>query len=145
MGFQLTSEDLQAVQVAIDVARRLMHHPETNPEYMPAITKALDALRRLPEPTPGCDCGFGIHYRAGDREFSERKYMSFSISEAAFEISMGGSVYEAGIGSDSYDEGNWYFEDSGYARRECELFRIEGQAGQYLNLGAEITSWLDEE
>lgn len=119
-----------------------MHHPETDPEYVPTITKAHEALQRLPQPTPSCDCGFDILYRAGDREFSERKYLSFSISEGAFEISMGGSVYEARIGSDSYDEGTWYLEDSGYARRECdELYQIESKVQEYLNLGSVISAW----
>jgi hypothetical protein len=103
------------------------------------LGKALYALERLPLVTPGSYSEFGIVYREGDEEFSEMRYITFRISEAAFEISMGGSVYDKAVGSDSFSDPGWVVEAGGYRETECEIRGLEELVTEYLNLGAKIT------
>lgn len=100
---------------------------------------ALYALERLPLVTLGSFSEFGIAYRAGTEEFSEMRYIDFRISESAFEISEGGSVYDKAVGSDSFSEPGWVVEVDGYRSAECDLYNLEDSIAEYLNLGAEIS------
>ena len=67
------------------------------------------------------------------------RYIDFRISESAFEISQGGSVYDKTVGRDSFSEPGWLIEIGGYRSTECELYNLEESIEEYLNLGAEIT------
>ena len=67
------------------------------------------------------------------------RYITFRISESAFEISIGGSVYDSAVGSDSFSDPGWLVEAGGYRETECELYELEGSIVEYLNLGAKIT------
>lgn len=136
--FVLTDDDYYAINIAINVARRLLNNPEITPRQVVGMGNALYALKRLPLVTPGCFCEFGIVYRAGSEEFSEMRYIQFRISESDFEISMGGSTYDKSVGSDSFSEPGWLVEIGGYRETECELYNLENYVEEYLNLGAEI-------
>lgn len=137
--FDLTDDDRYAVEIADNVARRFLKHPRITPQQVIALGNALYALERLPLVTLGSSCEFGIVYRSGTEEFSEMRYITFRISESAFEISKGGSVYDKAIGSDSFSEPGWSVEVDGYRNAECELDLIEDSIAEYLNLGADIT------
>jgi hypothetical protein len=137
--FNLIKDDYYAIEIAKKVARRFLKSPMITPQQVIGIGNALYALERLPFITPGSSSEFGIVYRYGDKEFSEMRYIHFRISESAFGISRGGSVYEKGIGSDSFSDGNWLVEVGGYRSEECELYDLESSIHQYLNLGAGIS------
>lgn len=137
--FQLTDDDYHAIEIAKNVARRFLKHPQITPQQIIGIGNALYALERMPIVTPGSYLEFGIVYRAGTEEFSETRYIDFRISESAFEISKGGSVYDKSAGSDSISEPGWLVEIGGYRNTGCELYDLEDSIEEYLNLGAEIT------
>ena len=67
------------------------------------------------------------------------RYIDFRISESAFEISKGGSVYDKAVGGDSFSEPGWVVEAGGYRSAECDLYDLENSIAEYLNLGAEIS------
>jgi hypothetical protein len=92
----------------------------------------------MPLVTIGSHSEFGIGYRSGLEESSETKYITFSISESAFDISIGGSVNQ-GTGGDSFSEPGWKIEIDGFRNTECELYAVEYKISEYLNMGAEIT------
>jgi len=123
------------------VARDFLRYLGITPQEVVGLGHALYALERLPKVTPGVYCQFGIFYRAGDKEFSEMKYITFAISDYSFEISIGGSVYEKGVGSDRYTEPGWLIEldEEGYRDPGCALYALEGKIREYIHLGAQIT------
>jgi hypothetical protein len=139
VAFELTDDDRYAIEVAQNIARRFLKHPKITPQQVIGLGNALFALERLPLVTPGSSCEFGIVYRAGTEEFSEMRYIDFRISDSAFEISKGGSVYDKSVGGDSFSEPGWVVEVGGYRSAECELYDLEDSIAEYLNLGAEIT------
>ena len=105
--FALTNDDCYAVEIAKNTAHRFLKHPQITPQQVIGLGHALYALERLPLVTPGSFSEFGIVYRAGTDEFSEMRYIDFRISESAFEISEGSSVYDKAVGSDSFSEPGW--------------------------------------
>lgn len=137
--FELNDDDYSAIEIAKNTARRFLKDPRITPEQIIGIGKALYALEHLPLVTPDANSEFGIVYRAGDKEFSEMRYITFRISEDTFEISKGGSVYDKAVGSDSFTDQGWLVEVGGYRETECELHELEGAIIEYLNLGAKIT------
>lgn len=137
--FELTDEDMDAIKIAINVARRFLKNPQITPKQVIALGNALYALERLPLVTPGVATEFGIEYRAGTKEYSEMRYIDFRISESDFEISKGGSVYDKSRGSDSYSDPRWLVEAGGYRETECDLYNLEESIDEYLNLGAKLS------
>lgn len=136
--FELIDDDYRAIEIGKSTARRLLSNPKIAPKQIVGLGNALYALERLPLVTVGSHSEFGIVYRVGSEELSETKYISFSISESAVEISIGGSVLHA-AGNDSISEPGWTIEIDGYRNTECELHKIEDEISEYLNMGAEIT------
>jgi hypothetical protein len=138
-NFELRNEDYNAIQIAKNIARSFLKINSLTPQQIIGLGNALYALERLPMVTPGANTEFGIVYRSGDEEFSEMRYIDFRISEFVFEISEGGSVFEKGIGSDSFSRPGWLVEAGGYRETERELYNLEDSINEYLNLGAEIS------
>jgi hypothetical protein len=136
--FDLTESDRHAIDMAQRLARILLSRHNITPPQIVGVGHALVALERLPLVTPGCNCSFGIEHRVKDQESGEMRYIEISISEEAFEISSGGSVYEASVGSDSYSDPHWRIEIDGHAEREADLSNIEDEVLERLNLGAHI-------
>ena len=136
--FELTDDDFYAIGIAKNTARRFLKHPQITPQQVIGLGNALYALERLPLVTPGSCSEFGIVYRAGTEEFSEMRCIDFKVSESAFGISKGGSVYDKAVGGDTFSEPGWIVEVGGYRSTECELYDLEDSIAEYLNLGAEI-------
>ena len=65
-------------------------------------------------------------------------YVNFIISESCFEISRGGSI-DLGYGTDAISKPGWQIEVGGYRNTKCELYSIEDEVLELLNLGGEIT------
>ena len=138
--FKLTRDDLLAIEIATQTARRFLKRPDITPKQVIALGNALYALERLPLVTPGSSTSFGFIYRVGTEEFREMRYIDFGISEVAFEISKGGSVYDKAVGSDSFSEPGWLVEIGGYREAKCELYYLQDSIDEYWNLGAEIST-----
>jgi hypothetical protein len=137
--FELMSEDDEAIGVAIRVARRLLKHPQITPQQIRSVGNALYALERLPLVTPGAFTSFGVVYRTGGEGYDEMHYIDFRISDSTFEISKGGSTYERDIGSDSFSEPGWIIHLSGEREAGCEVFPLEEDIEEYLELGGNIS------
>ena len=118
-----------------------MAHPDVTPRQIVGLGRALYAWDRLPQATPGVNSEFGVCYRSGDKNFSQMRYVSFLIEGNSFVISMGGSVYDSAVGSDTITGPNWEVELGGYSNREFEgeMGDLEEKILKYLRLGAEIT------
>ena len=144
-AFELTDDDYAAVEIAQNVARRLLKHPSITPREVVGLGNAMYALARLPAVTPGSSCEFGIVHRAGTEDFSEMRYIDFRISESTFEIAKGGSVYDKAVGGDSFSEPGWIFEVGGYRAAECDLHGLEDSISEYLELGSEISVYDESE
>jgi len=137
--FDLTDDDVLAIEIVKKITRRFLKHPQISPEQIIGLGNALYALERLPLVTPGASTEFGIVYRGGTEKFSETRYIEFNISESVFEIARGGSVYDEAVGGDSFSEPSWVVEVGGYRDAGCELYDLEDSIAEYLNLGAEIS------
>lgn len=136
--FNLKDDDYYAIDIAKTVARRFLKHPNIKPIQVIGLGNALYALERLPLVTEGVCSEFGVSYDFGTEEFSESRYINFIISEYDFEISDGGSVYDKFVGSDSYSNLGWFIEVDGYRETECQLYNIENEIEEYINMGAKI-------
>lgn len=134
----LNNDDKYAIEIAENTIRRFLKYPNLGGLQIVGLGNALYALHRLPELTPGVYCEFGLVYRAGTEEFSEMRYIDFRITEDEFAIEKGGSVFQKGIGSDSYTQPGWFIGASGHTSRECELHILENEVSELLNLGAKI-------
>lgn len=139
--FKLEDEDHEAIGLAKKLIRLLLAKPDVSPRQIVGLGRALYAWERLPQVTPGVFCEFGVCYRSGDKIFSQMRYVSFLISEQDFEISMGGSVYDSAVGSDTISGPKWQVEIGGYSNREFEgeMDALEEKILKYLRLGAKIT------
>ncbi|MFZ4701006.1 MAG: hypothetical protein ACOYMG_13230 [Candidatus Methylumidiphilus sp.] len=137
-SFELTEDDCFAIEIAKTCARRFLKHPHITPQQVVGLGNALYALERLPQVTPGSTAEFGIVYRNGTDDFNEMRYIDFRISESVFEVSIGGSVYDKSVGSDSFSDPGWLVEAEGYRETGCELCYLEDSIEEYLNLGANI-------
>lgn len=136
--FDLDDDDAFAVEVAKDIARRLLRDRRTTPIQIVGLGHALYALERMPASTSGALTEFGIEYRRGSDNFEEMKYIVITISEEFFEISTGGSVYDSAVGSDSLSGPVWLVEVDGHKSRNLELHDLESQIATFLELGARI-------
>ncbi len=137
--FELIEDDFQAIHVAQNVARLLLRHPSITPQQIIILGRALEALQRLPDVTPGIWIEYGARYRQGDAKFEEMKYCLFRISADEFEISRGGSTYDSSVGSDSFSRPGWLIGVDGYYERDCsDLYNLEGSVAEYVNLGGKI-------
>ena len=139
--FELEDEDYEAIGLAKKVIRLLLAHPDVTPRQIVGLGRALYAWDRLPQATPGVNSEFGVCYRSGDKNFSQMRYVSFLIEGNSFVISMGGSVYDSAVGSDTITGPKWEVELGGYSNREFEgeMDDLEAKILKYLRLGAEIT------
>ena len=94
--FPLLESDWEAVFVMKAVAKRLLPHPGITPAGIIGLGRALHALDRLPESTPGVSVSCGVCYRNN----GESSSVDFGVDEDTIFISEGGTV-NAGCGTDS--------------------------------------------
>lgn len=135
----MEDDDYLAVEIAKNIAHHFLKHPQITPKQVVGLGNALYALERLPVVTPGSYSEFGFEYRAGTEDRNEMLYVDFRTAEDSFEISIGGSVYDSAVGSDSFSKPGWLVEIGGYRNTKCELYDLEDTIVEYLNLGAKIT------
>ena len=96
-----------------EVGRRLAPlaaRPGLAPETASVIERAVVALQKLPELTPGIDLQVEISHRMGDEEFNESYSYVVKVHQEGVEIGSSGTQYDAAVGSNSFDleSFKWY-------------------------------------
>lgn len=129
--------DEYAISIAIDCAKLFIRNSKISTRQIIGLGIALYALERMPTCTPGTLVEYGVVYRV-DSDYPEMQYLNFLISGSDFEISRGGSI-NLGAGFDSFSDPGWRIEVGGYRETECELWRLEDEVLELLNLGGKIT------
>ena len=143
VNFELSECADNIASFALSTAWKLLKSGKVYPEQLLGLAKAIDALSRMPETTPGVNIEFGISLSGGNDEYHETQYISFIITETSFDYSRGGSVYDKSVGSDSFSEPGFYIEAGGNSDEDCGidedyLEELRELVDEYLNLGAEI-------
>jgi hypothetical protein len=67
--FHLDDDDVIAVDVAKAIGRLLLKDNRVTPRQIRGLGNAIYALERIPIPTSGASCAFGLEYREGDADF----------------------------------------------------------------------------
>jgi hypothetical protein len=136
--FNLKEDDYFAIDIAKGVAFKFLQHPRITPQEIVRLKSAIDALEKLPDITPDIFIIFGVYYRVADEDWGEMRHIDFTVSEDSFRISIGGSVYSKDVGGDSFSSPGWTIETGGYREEGCELWTLEDDIVELLNLGAEV-------
>ena len=137
-AFELTDDDFYVIEIFKNIAHRFLKNSLITPKQVIGLGNALYGLERLPLVTLGLNCEFGIAYTKGTNKFEEMHYFTFRITEWDIQLSIGGSVYDQAVGSDSFSEPGWHIEVGGYRSTDTILIDLEDSIIEYLNLGAEI-------
>ncbi len=142
-NFNLEGEDVDsdeyAISVAIDCTRLFLRNSKVSTRQIIGLGNALYAIERMPASTPGTFVEFGVAHRVdGNYPETEMHYLNFIIWESCFEIARGGSI-NLGAGFDSFSDPGWWIEVGEYRKAECELWRLEDEVLELVNLGGEIT------
>lgn len=94
-------------QLGATVRKRMV---SAEPATLKKIASFLHALERLPYATPGVSLDLAFMERV-DENLS---YTSVELSEQAFRLSTGGSVYSPDVGGDSFSETSFEIETGGF-------------------------------
>jgi len=137
--FDLTENDWIGITIAKNVARHFLKLKQITPIQIIGLGKALYSLERLPLVTSNSFSQFSVILQEGNEVYSEMRYIEFSIINSSFQISVGGSSYTQGIGSDSFSEPGWVVEAEGFKSSEFELYDLEKTVKDFIESGAEIT------
>jgi hypothetical protein len=100
--FLVPESTRRLIDSAMWLAARLLGHPECNGDMREALAKALWALARLPEVTPGLDVDFGFSAPAGGEDIV---FWSVSLDETEVSWTAGGFVHGP-AGGDSFTSFN---------------------------------------
>jgi len=104
-----------------EVARRLAPlavRPGLPPEQAEAIGRAVAALQKLPELTPGINLQIEVAHRMGGEEFNESYSYLIKLDQQGAEIGSSGTQYDAAVGSNSFslESLKWYAD--GHAEQQ---------------------------
>lgn len=143
MVFELEDNDYVAINAAVEILRLALGRVDMTGSQVVGVGRALHALERLPASTPGVHVEMSISYRVDAGVLEEMRYVSIVITEYAFELSFGGSVYDPAVGSDSIPGGSWYIERDGTKSDLADPVYVQDLASELLGLGGGITV-LDE-
>lgn len=80
------------------IVRSRLSQPSVSVAMIRQLAAFLFALERLPKTTPGIDLCLTVNYRFG----AELSYHDVYLSDSELRLTTGGSVYDPGVGSDSY-------------------------------------------
>ena len=137
--FKITAEDVDAIEIAKDIALRLIVRTELTDEQRIGLANAIYALNKLPISTESIECEFGVDYEWGDDKARDREYVTFIINSCVFEIQTGGSTYHQSVGWDNISGPKWSIDLDGYGDRECDLSSLKPSINYLLELGAEVS------
>jgi hypothetical protein len=88
-----------------EVGRRLAPlaaQPGLDPEEAKAIGRAVAALKKLPETTPGIDVQIEVAHRMGGEEFTESYSYTIKVDPQRIEIGSSGSQHDPAVGTNSF-------------------------------------------
>lgn len=137
--FDIENEDYEAIRLAIDAAKELLHNPRIDSIQSAILNKALDALNHLPQVTPDASYQFGIVYRDGDDNYNEMRFITFTITEDMLEIAYGGSEFDSLGGGGSLPTEIWMLEVGGARMTDLEIdYTKLDLFTEFLNMGAKI-------
>ena len=109
-SFRFDDDDLVFLAKVARGLTPLTAKPGLAPEEVKTIVRAVTALKKLPELTPGFDIQIEVAHRMGGEEFSESYSYLIRLDQQAVEISSSGSQYDPAVGSDSFslESLKWY-------------------------------------
>jgi len=109
-SFRFGGDDLAYLSKVAQRLAPVAERPGLAPEKAEAIRRAVAALRKLPEPTPGINVQIEVAHRMGGEEFSESYTYAVKLDERRIEISSRGSQYGPEVGSTSFslESLQWY-------------------------------------
>ena len=138
--FELKDWDYTVIQVAINVIRLFLSQKKLPARHVVSLGKTLYALERLPEVTPDIYCEYGICYPSGDEKVSEKKYISYFISNEKFAITTGRRLYDQSNEGDNITDQEWRIEIGSYGVKTLgfDPSELGTEIRKYLQLGAEI-------
>ncbi len=121
------------------MARRLLQDRLLSASRVIGIGYALLALNRFPNAVQVMHVEIGISYSFNNEDFREGKDIHFGFFEPLIEVIRGGSVFEKGIGHDSFSLPGWSIDvESGFRSIGCDLTMIEEGIESLLHLGTTI-------
>lgn len=118
--FTLTAGDLGFVTFEVTVfIEMLISRANWTPRQLVGLARALYAIKRLPDITPGVDVDVEVAVKLGDEIYGETKNWSLRITEDSFEASSGCSFHDKRYGTDPV-AGLRFFAKAGVdGRRSC--------------------------
>jgi hypothetical protein len=126
-----------------EVGRRiapLAARPGLAPETASVIERAVAALQKLPEPTPGIDLQVEISHRMGDEEFNESYSYVVKVHQEGVEVGSSGTQYDAAVGSNSFSLESFKWRPDGQVEQEGNrdtwLERLEYALGRDYTVNA---------
>lgn len=138
MVFELEDNDYAAINAAVEILRLALGQVDMTGLQVVGAGRALHALERLPASTPGVHVEMSIACRIDSGVLEEMRYVSIMITEDAFELSFGGSVYDPAVGSDSIPGGSWYIERDGTKSVLADPDYVQDLASELLGLGGRV-------
>ncbi len=121
-SFPEDTDDFIVAQFAAEMAARLAVQPEVSPEVAELLNELNTALKRLPLPTRGVSAGFAVELRPSH-------FVHVSLSETTFRAKSNGYTSDAGVGSDSYTNFDYFAQAGGYSACEGEPLYDDAAAG----------------
>lgn len=137
--FQLEEEDYCAIETVKATLKRVLKEHELKPMQLIGFGNYLYALDRLPKITHGINSTIDISCTRGDNHFRESKSYIFRLEEEVFQIEIYGHISDEFVGGDGFDYPGWYLQADGYRETEANIWELEDQLSEFLNLGVEIT------
>src|SRR5690349_10863673 len=96
--FEIGDEIIGALSMLQEFVARLIVPRKLSAATIQGLARVLLVLRRMPRTTEGICGSVTISYRCNE----ELRYYSIDLADGEFGLSDGGSVYDPGVGSDSY-------------------------------------------
>ena len=100
--FRFDEDDLVFLSKVARQLALLTARPGLTQEEAGAIRRAVAALKKLPELTPGMNIQIEIGHRMGDEKFSETYRYAIKIDQKRIEISSSGSQHDPAAGTNSF-------------------------------------------
>jgi hypothetical protein len=109
-SFRFDDDDLVFLAKVARGLTPLTAKPGLAPEEVKTIVRAVTALKKLPELTPGIDVQIEVGHRIGGEGFSESYIYAIKLDRRRIEIASSGSQYDPAVGSDSFslESLKWY-------------------------------------
>jgi hypothetical protein len=121
------------------LVRLLIAHPAATADNLRCLATSLEAIQALPASAPDIDVEFGVVLRVRIADGgSESSYRSIHINASVIEVTSGGSSYDPEVGGDRFSGPSWVAEIGRTPNGDLDLFRLEDEVKELLNLGAHI-------